>query len=119
MGIGSKFLDRRIGPRRPLVVRQIPIEVARERFFGYAINLSIDGLYVQTANPKPSGTKVQLRFNLPGDDSVIECSAEVAWSHAYHTDTCPKPGMGVKFLDLRDEDAARIRAFIATDAPEG
>ena len=108
-------MDRRIGPRRPLVVRQVRLEASHEIFFGYAVNLSAGGLYIQTPNPKPQGTEVLLRFNLPGDESPIECRAVVVWRREYHSESSTRAGMGVKFLEMADEDAKRIQAFVGED----
>jgi uncharacterized protein (TIGR02266 family) len=88
------------------------MEVAQEVFFGYATNISSRGIYIQTINPKPTGFKVRLRFNLPGDRETIECSGEVVWSKEYDSKTCRKPGMGLKFLDLSQQHADRIEAFV-------
>jgi len=107
--------ERRIGPRRPLVVRQVRLEASHEIFFGYAVNISPGGLYIQTVNPKPQGTEFVLRFNLPGDESAIQCRAVVAWSREYHSESSARAGMGVKFLEIADEDAKRIQDFVDED----
>ena len=111
----DSFAERRVSLRRPLVIRQVRLEAASELFFGYATSLSLGGLFIHTVNPKRAGTKVQLRFNLPGDDHVIECPAEVAWTREYHPQTSPRPGMGVRFVGLSEEDTERIRVFTEKD----
>ena len=107
--------ERRIGPRRPLVVRQVRLEASHEIFFGYAVNISAGGLYIQTANPKPQGTEFVLRFNLPGDENAIQCRAVVVWSRQYHSESSPRSGMGIKFIEMTDEDAKRVREFVDED----
>lgn len=87
------------------------MEISREVFFGYATNISGAGICIQTINPKPAGFRIRLRFNLPGDKETIECSAEVAWSKEYNSKACHRPGMGLKFVDLEEQDKARIDAF--------
>src|SRR5262245_3371841 len=108
--------ERRIGPRRPLVVRQVRLEASHEIFFGYATNLSAGGLFIQTPNPKPQGTEVVVRFNLPGDEHAVQCRAVVVWRREYHSESSTQAGMGVKFVDVAEEDAKRIEAFVSEDS---
>lgn len=107
--------ERRIGPRRPVVIRQVRLEASQEIFFGYATNFSTGGLYIQTSNPKPFGSQFLLHFNLPGDSHTIECRGEVVWRREFHSESSPRAGMGIRFLDLGPEDADRIRAFKEAD----
>ncbi|MGI8784263.1 MAG: TIGR02266 family protein [Acidobacteriota bacterium] len=104
--------DVRRGLRFSILIRQIRVESGSEVFFGYASNISIGGMYVQTINPKPPGFEVTVRFNLPKDDAPLECLSAVVWSQEYDSVKCRKPGMGLRFLNITEADRERITAFL-------
>ena len=99
-------LERRRAARVSVV---IPIEVRDARGFTLhsSSDLSTGGVYFDRAIPHQVGSKVELSFNLPGDDRNIVCAGEVVNvpdAHAY--------GMGVRFLDLSAADQSILDAFI-------
>src|SRR5262245_26683022 len=100
--------ERRQGPRVPV---QIWVEEATERelYFQRSANLSAGGIYLENTIPHPLGTRVTLRFNIPGDAEKVEVHAEVVGAVAGDEEF----GMGLKFLDLTDTHAERIRQYIA------
>ena len=116
--------DRRADPRHPVAIT-MELSAGNDLYFHVSGNLSKGGAFFNRAIPHPIGTKVQLTFQLPGEDPTpIRCQGEVV--------NIPERGdglgMGVKFLDLSEEDKARIEAFAerveamqaagAGDAPE-
>jgi uncharacterized protein (TIGR02266 family) len=100
--------ERRQGNRVPV---QIWVEEAtdRELYFQRSANLSAGGIYLENTIPHPVGTRVTLRFALPGDSQKFEVRAEVVGAIAGEEEM----GMGLKFLDLSDSEAERIRQYIA------
>lgn len=90
--------------------RRIPVEIwieaegDGELYFQRASNLSVGGAYFTQTFPLPVGTKVNLRFSLPGEEYQIACRAETVSAKDF--------GMGVSFLDLSAPDRARIEALI-------
>jgi uncharacterized protein (TIGR02266 family) len=64
----------------------------------YATTLGAGGLFIETEAPLPAGTRVKLRFRLPGSDVLHELTGRVVWhrgpdvAQAVHS-----PGMGVQF----------------------
>lgn len=99
--------ERRQGSRVPV---QIWVEEAtdRELYFQRSANLSVGGIYLENTIPHPVGTRVTLRFNLPGDAQKLEVKAEVVGAIAGEEEM----GMGLKFLDLPAGEAERIRQYI-------
>lgn len=81
----------------------------RELYFQRSANLSRGGIYLENTIPHPLGTKVTLRFSIPGDQEKMEVHAEVVGAIAGDEEF----GMGLKFLDLPDAHAARIREYIS------
>jgi hypothetical protein len=43
--------------------------------------------------------------------------AEVRWLRDFRPESDVEPGMGVRFVNLREDDARRIRAFLAHRPP--
>jgi uncharacterized protein (TIGR02266 family) len=76
-------------------------------YFQRTANISAGGLFLEGTMPHPPGTKVKLRFQLPGDDEPIEVDGEIA-APSKEDDL----GMGVRFIDLSDRDRERIESFI-------
>ena len=99
--------ERRQGSRVPV---QIWVEEAtdRELYFQRSANLSTGGIYLENTIPHPVGTRVTLRFALPGDNQRFEVRAEVVGAIAGEEEI----GMGLKFLDLADAESDRIRQYI-------
>jgi uncharacterized protein (TIGR02266 family) len=84
----------------------------------YSTDLSEGGVLIQTESPLPVGTRVDIKFRLPGGIKLIETKGEVVWSHP----TIPNgadlnlvPGMGVKFLNLDEKSRKYIEAFIKNE----
>jgi uncharacterized protein (TIGR02266 family) len=109
----SNNLERRRAFRAPV---SLAVELRDGQSFSiHSIrDLSIGGVYFAWAVPHSVGAKVRLRFQLPGDPHTIECEGEVV--------SVPDKGsfgMGVRFLEVAPEDAARLEAFVRElmDAP--
>jgi hypothetical protein len=101
MAAGS---DKRRQQRIPVDL-WIECERDGELYFQRATNLSVGGAYFEKTIPLPVGTKVALKFALPGDEQEIRCGGEIV--------TAKDLGMGVTFLELAPADQERIEVLIA------
>jgi uncharacterized protein (TIGR02266 family) len=101
-------VERRHGSRVPVQI-WVEEKTDRELYFQRSANLSIGGIYLENTIPHPVGTRVTLRFQLPGDDAKLEVKAEVAAAIAGEEEF----GMGLKFLELGDGIAEKIQQYIA------
>lgn len=110
--------ERRKELRVALLVYKMRIEDSKAVFFGYARNISAGGLFVPTLNPKNVGERFRLRFRLPGSSRDIEVLAEVVWKRTYSESREFEPGMGLKFVEISEEDAEEIRRFVNSDSKE-
>ncbi|HLG19453.1 MAG TPA: TIGR02266 family protein [Bdellovibrionota bacterium] len=108
----TKEPERRRELRIPMRVLRVEAEREGEVFFGYAANLSVTGLFIQTTNPKPVGTQVHVAFTLPKAKEKITSKAEIVWVQEYAGKDGPSPGMGLRFLEPPDSTLAAIRKFI-------
>ena len=95
--------DKRQQRRMPV---ELWIEAERdgELYFQRASNLSVGGAYFAQTIPLPLGTRVALKFSLPGDEHLIRCDGEIV--------TAKDLGMGVHFIELSEADRTRIEALI-------
>lgn len=101
-------VERRQGNRVPVQI-WVEEKTDRELYFQRSANLSTGGIYLENTIPHPVGTRVTLRFVLPGDDAKLEVKAEVAAAIAGEEEF----GMGLKFVELGDGVAEKIQQYIA------
>ena len=71
------------------------------------LNISKGGIGIRTMNPLPPGTRVRLRFRLPGARREIEAEAQVTWSDR-------RIGMGLQFEKVPPAEQAAIDEFVDT-----
>jgi uncharacterized protein (TIGR02266 family) len=106
--------ERRTHLRSPIVVREARVLAGMEVFFGYAMDISRGGIFVATSAPhkRSIGEIVEIQFALPGGDRRFHCRARVAWVQPYRSGTFETPGFGLQFVDLREEDADFLEAWV-------
>ena len=75
-------------------------------YYQRTANISRSGLFLEGTIPHEPGTKVRLSFSLPDMDDVIDLEGEVVGAGEDQT------GMGIRILDIRDEDAERLETFL-------
>jgi uncharacterized protein (TIGR02266 family) len=98
--------NRRASPRVPA---SVPVAYRFGDTIATAISLNIGkgGVGVRTMNPKPAGSKLRIRFSLPGSKREVEADARVAWSDR-------RVGMGLQFERIESEDQAALDDFVDT-----
>jgi uncharacterized protein (TIGR02266 family) len=103
MAQGKDAKEKRKEQRVPV---DLWIEAQREGelYYQRASNLSVGGAFFAQTIPLPLGTRVALRFTLPGDAQEIACDGEIV--------TAKELGMGVQFIELADADRARIERLV-------
>jgi len=82
---------------------------------GRILNINTGGLFVETDRLHPVGTRLSLEFSLPGGAFPLRCYGVVAWvNHPEWVKTSALPsGMGVRFVELAEGEAASLAACIA------
>jgi len=91
-------------------VRRCRVEWGSNAGDAVCCNISADGVYI-VVHPIPAvGERVQLRFELPGNDIPIVAEAEVCWENSaqHHKVHSLPPGCGLRFLSLRGSDREKI-----------
>lgn len=114
-GVVPTSPPRAIQPRAKRVRLNVEVEFHDDtRFYaGITDNISEGGLFVATYEPLAIGTRIDLRFRLPGG-FTSNVSGVVRWHREpLYLSSCElPPGMGIQFEDLPEADAEAIRCFI-------
>src|SRR6185436_8496762 len=86
--------------------------------FAYITDIRAMGIFVQTRGPEPAGTRLNLRFMVPGQDRPFELEGEVIWVNPYRPGDRENlnPGMGIRFVDLTQSDRERLTELVKTFA---
>ncbi len=98
--------ERRTDERLPMRARMDYRDTTGGNFlYEYTSNISKGGIFIETTEPLPVGTDVEMRFQPPGMDEVLEITGTVVWVNPYRKDSGenPNPGMGIQFGALSDE----------------
>lgn len=96
--------NRRSSPR---VVLGIPIQYRFGNTIAAALtlNLSHGGIAIRTTSPLESGTKLSVRFRVPGSKRDVDASGTVLWSDR-------RVGMGIQFESIDPVGQAAIDQFV-------
>lgn len=95
------------------------VDCATEQTFLYAsiTNISEMGIFVATHEPLEVGTRMTLRFAMPGEESPYTLHGQVQWVNPIRMlSDNPNPGMGIRFVDLSSENRERLIAQVRTIA---
>ncbi|HSF16712.1 MAG TPA: PilZ domain-containing protein [Vicinamibacteria bacterium] len=87
------------------VEREFPFEVDGELHKGFAVNISLGGIYVASSHRAPAGKRVSLYLaqNDARGQAPVETRGVVVWvSDRGVADAFLPPGMGIRFTDKRD-----------------
>jgi type IV pilus assembly protein PilZ len=112
--------DQRSGPERREHERvAVCIEVdcrSDETFlFAYITDMSAMGIFIQTENPRPPGTLLNLRFRTQAGEK-LDVDGRVIWINQPHGADSINPGMGVQFVELTPPQRDRILELVRTFA---
>jgi len=96
--------NRRSSPRLGL---GIPVQYRFGNTIAAALtlNLSHGGIGIRTTSPLDAGTRLRVRFKLPGATADVEAQGRVAWSHK-------RVGMGIQFETIDPESQTQIDNFV-------
>ncbi len=96
--------NRRSSPR---VVLGIPIQYRFNNTIAAALtlNLSRGGIAIRTTSPLEGGSRIRVRFRIPGSKRDVDAEGRVAWSDR-------RVGMGVQFEQVDPATQAVIDNFV-------
>ena len=105
--IHQKTGDRRILPRAPLATQ---VQCDQCMTLAFSRDISLGGMFIETADPLPVGSPLTVRFNLDHRDRVVTAAAHVA----YHVE---KMGMGILFTEIEPQDRDAIQEYVESLRP--
>ena len=96
--------NRRSSPR---VILGIPIQYRFGQTIAAALTLNLGhgGVAIRTTSPLDAGSKIQVRFRMPGSKTDIDADGRVAWSDR-------RVGMGIQFDSVPPAHQALIDQFV-------
>ena len=99
------------------VVWSVDCETEQTFLYASITNISEMGIFVATHEPLEVGTRLTLRFAMPGDEAPFILSGQVQWVNPIRmlADN-PNPGMGIRFVELSTENRERIINSVRTIA---
>ena len=110
--VAGERSDRRRYPRLEAPVECIYIS-DRQTIVKTFANITIRGIFIETQNPDPAGTRALLRVGIPGREGMIMAAGEVVWRRDERAASVLKGrGMGVKFTTLDEEGRKVIAAYL-------
>jgi type IV pilus assembly protein PilZ len=95
---------------RHAVTLAVRYRSARDFVLEHASNISRGGIFIQTDDPPPLDTVVQVELNLPNDPSPVTSNGIVV--HRQVAVGGKTPGVGVQFVDSGDDFRERIDRYM-------
>jgi hypothetical protein len=71
-------------------------------------DLSINGCFIETAHPSPTGSELDLRFEIPLDQELVPIAARGIVRR------CEPEGMAIEFVELGPDYRRRLEEFVET-----
>ena len=113
MAVEIKEFRFRDNTRAPF---ETEVRLRFDRFGGnvaaYSADVSMEGMFVRTDEPKPVGTLVQFEFQLGGQEDLIQGLGDVVWLREDETTSGKPSGMGVQFRYLDPQSRDRIYKIV-------
>jgi len=103
-------VDRRQFPRvnAPVFCRPVGKPIFGRR---RAADVSVGGMRLYADEPPATGDRLELELFLP-DEAELTCAVEVVWVDELPEGSPARFDIGVKFVNVREEDRARIAAVL-------
>ena len=76
-----------------------------------AANISLEGMFIQTEQPRVIGTRVLFELKLRDEFALVQGVGEVAWIRPQEESAERPAGMGIRFLQM-DQDDKDVIAFV-------
>jgi type IV pilus assembly protein PilZ len=108
-------MERRAAERHD-VTWSVDCETPDTFLYASISNISELGIFVLTTEPLAVGTRVTLRFAPPNHEPFV-LRGVVQWVNPLRdSDDNPNPGMGIRFVELTDDERERLVEVVKTIA---
>ena len=108
--------ERRKDKRVPLKVQVFVRDHEYDgTIFFYSSNISTGGMFLESDLLLDEGTEFTLEFTLPSVPRFIRAKGKVVWvtrPGIVGVDEEVTPGMGIKFIEISDEDRKKVEEFV-------
>jgi uncharacterized protein (TIGR02266 family) len=108
-GGNTMKVEQRQHPRVDIWI-EVTFKSPLELISSYMSNISKGGMFIQTEDVMDLGEAIALTFQLPGQDNLIRAKGTVVWKAPLGGSL--KPGMGVQFTEMPEEDRLMLDGFI-------
>jgi uncharacterized protein (TIGR02266 family) len=100
--------------RAPLVA-PVDLQYAgfKEKESVYTANISVDGMFIQTAEPKPVGISLRFELHVLKNADPIRGFGEVAWLRVRNEGPGSPAGMGIQFRYVEENSQQALRQTVA------
>lgn len=115
-GLDDNLDDKRRFRRVPAMVLEVRGEQFDKVFFGYTKNVSEGGASLISKRSFKVGESFPIEIILPDNKTKINCTCEVIWQKKYGANGVTSDGMGIKFIDLSNEDKLKLQKVLKKDA---
>ncbi len=100
------------------VLWPVTMEVGQDKIQGEIANISLGGAFIQCKEPLSLNETFSIAINVP-DKQPIPAKVQVVWSNSnIPEDKVVRRGMGVRFLEIADNDRRFIQTQSQTLPPE-
>ncbi len=107
--------QRRKYPRKPLKVKMVA-KSSQSQGLAYfnTKDISLGGAFLESLDYYEMGTEIELAFSLPGNPRPIKVLGKVVFvmTEDITSDSDLVPGMGIKFLNLKEDDKELLAACL-------
>ncbi len=76
-----------------------------------ALDISLGGMRIYSDEPLKKGAKLAVELFMP-DATTVSCKVEVVWIEALPEGSPAKHDVGLKFIDIRSDDQARLATLL-------
>ena len=103
-------MEKRRAPRIPVSL-DISCDTGKDLLSGSLLDLGEGGVFISTPTPLEEGCPVRLCFHLPELEDSLVIEGTVVWRQ--DAVSSPRPGMGVRFEGMGEEDRRHLDCFLA------
>ena len=80
---------------------------------GYSVNMSLDGIYLNTNDEQDVGKSIQMQFSLPGSNVSIDLGGTIVWQRPpTKKKRSMLPGLGVRFTRIDRRTHELLKGFL-------
>jgi uncharacterized protein (TIGR02266 family) len=110
--IADTNFDERTGRRIPIQLL-VDYKADGHYLFDFCRDLGAGGVFIETKNPLPQGSPIDLTFTIPDSKETLNTKGTVIWvQHAVPDRKDLTPGMGVQFQAFSGNQRKVLESFV-------